>query len=623
MRGGWPKVFRDPIHNLIAFDDTPCDRLLLELINSPEVQRLRRIKQLGQAELVFPGANHSRFAHSLGVLHTARLFVEQFERVQGPLPVEQRAFILAAALLHDVGHGPFSHVFEQVTAQRHETFTRGILQSDETEVHHCLRRFDRALPDQLARFFDEDAGDLQGAGIVPPYLAQIVSGQLDADRCDYLLRDSHATGTNYGNFDLAWMLAQLRPDPEGRRFYLTRKGLSAVETYLFARFHMYRTVYFHKTSRAAEVMLKLLFRRLKELVVTYGTVRDVSGPILDAFTGQMSLTCYLAFDDHTITEFFKVCARSADPLVSELASGLLNRRLYKALDVTGLVAAAELPHLIAFDARVRQRMAELGIDARYAFVQDSASDTPYKPYQPDEEKPARQIFIENGQGRIVEISTLSEALMQLRKTYTVIRYYAPASFRNELTRIAAETFPPGIAQRPAVHGRRRGVKTGNFWWLAGVIAAHEGRRVVGRTRLQKTVKLLQRLGLPTDYVFGIFFYGPYSEGLFSDIRLLEQIGLITELAHSTQEGATPYFILEARPEAALDEVERWRWEIDNMQDADLVVLELAATYDAFRETGSDHAEALARLRHKKASKWTEERQARALELLGELRLPAA
>src|SRR3954451_4826518 len=189
----WPKVFRDPIHNLIAFEDTPCDRLLLDLINTREMQRLRRIKQMGVSELVFPGANHSRFAHSLGVLHTARMFLDQLERCDGkPLPAEQRTLVLCAALLHDVGHGPFSHVFELVTGRWHEAYTLAIVQDDSTEVHRCLKSFDRTLPEKLALFFDDDADD---EGPTPAYLKRIVSGQLDADRCDYLLRDSHATGT--------------------------------------------------------------------------------------------------------------------------------------------------------------------------------------------------------------------------------------------------------------------------------------------------------------------------------------------------------------------------------------------------------------------------------------------
>lgn len=160
------------------------------------------------------------------------------------------------------------------------------------------------------------------------------------------------------------------------------------------------------------------------------------------------------------------------------------------------------------------------------------------------------------------------------------------------------------------------MKTGNFWWLAGVIAAHENRRVVGRTRLQKTVKLLQRLHLPTDYLYTMFFYGPYSEGLFRDIGLLSELGLIRETEHApAQEGGTPYFVLQAKAEAEMADLERWRPAIRQVEQADLVVLELAATYDAFREMGSDHEEGLARLRHKKAAKWTEDRERRALELL--------
>jgi hypothetical protein len=163
---------------------------------------------------------------------------------------------------------------------------------------------------------------------------------------------------------------------------------------------------------------------------------------------------------------------------------------------------------------------------------------------------------------------------------------------------------------------------GNCWWLAAVIAAHEGRRVLGRTRLQKTIQLLQRLGLPTDYRFALFFYGPYSEGLVSDVRLLECLGLVRETPVSTSEGGPPAYVLEAAEEARRPEVEVYRPVLLRLQKADLVVLELAATYEAYREMGFDAGEALARMRHRKASKWTAERETRALELLGELGLKA-
>src|SRR4051812_7556762 len=140
MSGTWPKIIRDPIHDVIVFEDDPCDRFLLELLNTREVQRLRRIKQLGFTELVFPAATHSRFAHSLGTLEIARRFLDRFDQLAGrKLDEHLRILILSAALLHDVGHGPFSHAFEKVAGQKHERYTLGIILDDSTEVNQALR----------------------------------------------------------------------------------------------------------------------------------------------------------------------------------------------------------------------------------------------------------------------------------------------------------------------------------------------------------------------------------------------------------------------------------------------------------------------------------------------------
>ncbi|MCI0462147.1 MAG: hypothetical protein L0Z62_34785, partial [Gemmataceae bacterium] len=148
------------------------------------------------------------------------------------------------------------------------------------------------------------------------------------------------------------------------------------------------------------------------------------------------------------------------------------------------------------------------------------------------------------------------------------------------------------------------------------------RRVVGRTRLQKTVQLLQRLGLPTAYSYTIHFYGPYSEGVNSDLRLLEQLKLVHEQSFASTEGI-PYYILTATQEAVLPEMQPFQPAVDCLAKADPVVLELAATYDAFREMGSDHADALKRLQWKKGAKCNEGRLEKALELLEQLGLPAA
>jgi uncharacterized protein YwgA len=160
-----------------------------------------------------------------------------------------------------------------------------------------------------------------------------------------------------------------------------------------------------------------------------------------------------------------------------------------------------------------------------------------------------------------------------------------------------------------------------FRWLAGVIAAHDGRRVVGRTRLQKTVKLLQRKGFPTDFRYTIFFYGPYSEGLHADIGLLDRLGLVKEEENTAQDGTT-YYILSATAEADLAELEPFRSDIAKMEAAKSVVLELAATYDAFREMGSNDTDAIERLRRKKGIKCDNGNEESALALLRDLKLLA-
>ena len=158
-----------------------------------------------------------------------------------------------------------------------------------------------------------------------------------------------------------------------------------------------------------------------------------------------------------------------------------------------------------------------------------------------------------------------------------------------------------------------------FRWLAGLIAAHKDRKVFGRTRLQKEVRLLQRCGFPTRYRYTIYFYGPYSEGLQSEVALLDQIGLVNETEDLTQDGK-PYFILEAQPDAELPEVGPYRPQIDLLAEKQSTILELAATYDAFRELGFDHDKSMQRLREKKGAKCDDGRDQLALNLLGELGL---
>ncbi len=441
----WPKVIRDPVHNIISFEEAEWDRLLLDLINTREFQRLRRIKQLGMSELVFPGANHSRFAHSIGVMHVARRMLARLERlVEDGISDRDRTLVLAAALLHDVGHGPFSHAFEKVTLQKHEARTLEIIQSEETEIGKRLREYDRELPDRLAVFFDEDIDEeSHEASEVPRYLTQVVSSQLDADRFDYLLRDSHATGTNYGRFDLDWLLSHLMLDGERGRFFVGRKAIDSAEAYIFARYHSYRSVYFHKTVRAAEVMVRLCMKRYRSLLSSIDSERrrrevcpDAPPAVYDAFTSEnLPLERFLHLDDHAMMEFFKACSASSDQLLRDLGSGLTNRKLYKAVEASGSEGVA----IAAFSDEAHALVRRKRMDEDFVFVHDTPANTPYKLYDPDDDVPAAQIYAEAPDGHPTEISRVARPLEKLRERFTLTRYYVPETIRDEIDAIASRT----------------------------------------------------------------------------------------------------------------------------------------------------------------------------------------
>ncbi|HWP42081.1 MAG TPA: HD domain-containing protein, partial [Blastocatellia bacterium] len=182
--------YRDPLHNIISLDESvPDDRLIVDLIDSAEFQRLRRIKQLGLAMFTYQGAEHSRFTHSIGVMH---LMTRALNLLSAHHPVSPEARVVgrAGALLHDLGHGPFSHVIEKVFNFHHEDWSRRIILDEATEVNSVLRSFDPSLPEALASLYRH--------AYMPSFVSQLVSSQLDCDRMDYLLRDSLMTGAKYG-----------------------------------------------------------------------------------------------------------------------------------------------------------------------------------------------------------------------------------------------------------------------------------------------------------------------------------------------------------------------------------------------------------------------------------------
>ncbi len=335
---------RDPVHGLIVFGGTAdnhrnkTDSIAWRLVNTPEFQRLRRIRQLGFSDLVYPGATHSRFAHSVGVYCTARQLVDMIHRrAAQPRDCERERVVLLASLLHDIGHGPFSHVFEHVAeiaglSKKHEEWSAEIIQG-ETKVNHVLKNIDKQLPDDISRLLKEEEPK--------DFYATIVSSQFDADRLDYVQRDRLMTGVESAHVDCDWLFDCLEvgsvtigdehPD-DVPCLYLGPKGVPVAEEYLEARFRLYKMVYMHKTTRAAERMLNsLLTIAVQQLRGSEMAERE---PLLRYLTSEEpSLGLYLDLDDATVWAALAALSMNSNPQIAELAKRLRERRLYKCFDV--------------------------------------------------------------------------------------------------------------------------------------------------------------------------------------------------------------------------------------------------------------------------------------------------
>ena len=415
------RIYRDPVHNIIRLrTDTDEGRVLVRLIDTAEFQRLRRIKQLGLALYTYQGAEHSRFTHSLGVLHIMTRVLERLSEQHQITPAERLA-VRAAALLHDIGHGPFSHVMEKVLGFHHEDWTVRAVLSEETEVGQHLRAYAADLPERVASIIE---GKFQ-----PVALAQLVSSQLDVDRMDYLLRDSLMTGAQYGRFDLEWVINSLAIDPERDCIYVTRAGLYAVEEYLQARYYMFRQVYFHRSLRSAEVVLKAVLRRALDLAATGREVWHAPGTAFAKVLrrNELTLSEHLEMDDSDVLFHLKQWQRADDDLLRDLSQRFVNRRLFKALDL-------DMPEAERADflAAARECVARAGFDPHYYFWEDRAGEVPYYYYTTEGTAPKALIYVQDGYARpqLREISEVSAAVRGLQRGYQLHRVCFPPEVKE-------------------------------------------------------------------------------------------------------------------------------------------------------------------------------------------------
>ncbi|HWN97856.1 MAG TPA: HD domain-containing protein [Blastocatellia bacterium] len=421
--------YRDPLHNIISLDEAlPDDKLIVELIDSLEFQRLRRIKQLGLAMFTYQGAEHSRFTHSIGVMHLMTRVIDLLS-AHHEISGESRVVGRTGALLHDLGHGPFSHVIEKVFGFHHEDWTCRVVLDENTEVNRVLRAFDGQLPQKLASLYKHNYS--------PAFVSQLVSSQLDCDRMDYLLRDSLMTGAKYGMFDSEWVLHALKIDPESDRVYVEAKGLYAVEEYLQARYYMFRQVYFHRTLRSAEAGLIATLNRARALLQCGKLHFRMPGAAFEKLLLGESVTTseYLELDDTDLTFHLKQWSRDPDPMLADLAGRFMARRLFKAVDI----------HLSgdSFDQfwkRAQEAVRRAGFDPEYYLLVDRAADIPYYGYySPTSVDPRGLIYVETGESGapIREISEISEVVRGMRG-YRIDRICFPVEVASDISALMDE-----------------------------------------------------------------------------------------------------------------------------------------------------------------------------------------
>lgn len=311
------KVFRDPLYGYVRVNDEIID----ELINSKEFQRLRRIKQLCGVSMVFHMADHTRFSHSLGAYELAREVLEKVSDVKNELNDYEKIVFLCSALLHDIGHGPYSHSFEKIFGINHEVMTINIILGD-TEINKILKKYDARLPKDIASIINHEHKY--------PLIEQLVSSQLDVDRMDYLRRDAYFTGAQFGDIDIEKILRGMLV--KDGKILFKYNSVPNIEDYLMSRYHMYYQVYFHPVSRCFEVMLEMIYARWYELIKNgYNFNTDVS--LLINVIDSKTVDSYLKIDDFYVNGCIQQFQYENDPILKDLAFRLFNRKLFSHIDL--------------------------------------------------------------------------------------------------------------------------------------------------------------------------------------------------------------------------------------------------------------------------------------------------
>ena len=386
------KVLKDPVHSYIHIHY----EVIWNCLDSKEFQRLRRIRQLGGDFQVYPTAEHSRFSHSLGVYEIVRRMVTEVKSLCVELTEYEKVCVMLAGLLHDVGHGPFSHAFENITNHSHEEYTAKIILGN-TELNAILRAVSEKLPQDIVSIIQHTHEN--------DILNQIVSGQLDADRMDYLLRDSYFTATSYGQFDLERILRtmRVRKTDDGRKVIVVKHtGIHSVEDYIMARYQMYWQVYYHPVARSYEAVFIQLFNRLKDIFKgdkDYFEDMKVLVPFLEK--SEVSVDEYFKLDENSLLYCCALIQDKEDKIAADLARRLQNRNLFEYVDYNEENLA-----------QTKNMLKENNLDERYYLRIENIEASVYSPYK------GRKILIEKLNGDIVALEKASTIVESITKGQT-------------------------------------------------------------------------------------------------------------------------------------------------------------------------------------------------------------
>ncbi|MFI3252365.1 MAG: HD domain-containing protein [bacterium] len=390
------KVFRDPIYGNIKVEH----QLILELIDSKEVQRLRRIRQLSGVSQVFHTAEHTRFPHSLGTYEMARRVIENNKSIREFLNEYDQMLLLCTALLHDIGHGPFSHAFEHIFDIPHEVMTIKLVQSEITDVNKALKKHNKNLIEDISKVLSYKHPN--------HVISSLISSQIDVDRMDYLSRDSYSTGAKYGAIDHERLIKVMTV--KDNKLAFTTKGSYTIESYLMSRYHMYWQVYYHPTARSFETILEAIYTRIKDLHKENFDFEANVDLLFDTLDNH-DIDSYLELDDTYINGIIKQLSRSKDKILNDLCTRFITRKLFKYIEVESTNTKIE---------EIKNKYQNDEILNRYYFKEDTVKQSAYITSAKTDINET-MVVLENG-----EITTLSNYS-------TVIRGLIDSSQKKETT----------------------------------------------------------------------------------------------------------------------------------------------------------------------------------------------